>query len=914
MAGETYNPTTGNIESAGAGTVEPQVDLLGPGGTPRTVPQSQRDFFISSGYQLDTPQARQEIELQHKYGEGTGNELAAGALGAGRTLSFGLSDLALQRSGLVSSEALRELKNRNPDATTAGELGALLLPLGGQALGAIKGAGMLGGLARGAGAVAEGSGAGLSLLSKLGEGVAKAATKATGSQVIGRAASDAAQALAFHIGQNLSETVLGDQDVTAERLLAHSGQALAVGAGLGLGLPLATKGVMIAAGKAKEAISALGTALKERVLPAASDAAAGVYSKAYGAATGGGEKAADEIYAMLEGGFKAAPAKEREALLSAISPEQRDQLHGEIFSLIDQAHQNAEAMSRAAFREFRPKEISKLLEGVDVQPALADAGRLVGVVRDTAKRMADDPLLYDQTYRRELEHMADGLEEKLTGGSVNTADELFKSVDKIKGTAVADLSKFNKNLSSRATENAAGLIKRDVYGAFKAHLEDASIYGDAAARQSAFNDAISSYIDSTGKKGAFRRFFMGPSGGVEVEKVNRFLNRTGAVRDRDMADALNEFVASSSSLAEQVQKSAQTVGGDIDRKGFESILGKVVDLHKKAAEDLAFTSKVRAQDAFGMALLNFQRSVGDTLFRDGVFSATLKLAQRAANPFTVAKTLSNAEGIVLRGSERASAAIGKAVDAMASAGGKVAQVARPYAEPVSLNILLHAVIGDDAGKGDKPKNRQDGYRRAIKRLAELTADPNTSAQQYGDGVSHLAKAAPNLSQSLVGTQMRGLQFINDKAPRDPSAGMTLQPNKEDYHPTDSDLSKWERYIAAVADPYSVLDELRHGSVSPEAVEAVQAVYPNLYQDIRLQLTQKVSELEATVPYHDRMQLSQLFGVPLDPTLDSGFVNAIQNSYAQATQAQASRPAIRPSAAAQKLGTLEETPAQRIENR
>lgn len=911
MGGETFNPETGTLERSAMVPVEPQVALLGPGGIERSVPKSQAAFFISSGYQLDTPQARQEIALQKQYGEGTANEFAAGGLGLARGLTFGLSDLALARTGAVSTEALRELKKRNPDATLAGELSAIAIPMAGGALSAVRGATAAAQAARGAGALMEGAGSGLSLLSGLGEGVAKAAAKATGSQLLGRAAADAAQSLAFHIGQNLSETVLGDKDVTAERLLAHGGQALAIGAGLGLGVPLATKAVTLAAGKAKEALTSLGTAIKERVLPAASDAAAGLYSKAYGAATGGGDKAAEEVFAMLEGGFKPVQAKEREALIKAISPEERDVLHRQFHDLLDNAHQQTEAAARAAFREIRPKEIGKLLDGVELKPALSSAGGLVDVARATAKRMADDPLLYDQTYRRELERVADGLEEKLTGDSIKNATDLFHAVDDIKGSALADLSKFNKALSSRAQENAAKEVK-GVYNAFKQHLEDAKVYGDAAARQAAFNDAFSTYKRLVDKGGDFKRFFLGPSGQVDVGKVNTFLNRIGSGRDREMVDALNGFQAASSALVEQTEKSALGIGVDtIDRKGFESILGKIADTQKKAAEDLAFVSKVRAQDAFGMALLNFQKSVGETLFKEGVFSATLKMAQKAANPFSVAKTLSAAESFVLSGSERASATIGKVIDSMASAGGKAASAVRPYAEPASLNILLRAIIGDE---GDKPRDRQDGYRKAVKRLAELTSDPGTTAEKYGEGMHHLKQAAPEVTQSVLDAQMRALQAVYERAPKNPDAGMMLNPQQRDWQPSDSDLAKWERYTAAVADPFSVLDDLRHGNVTPEAVDALRDVYPNLYEDMRLQLTQRASELRTAIPYHDRMQLSILFGTALDPTLDAGFVNAVQNSYAQAAQAQESRPAYRPSSAAKKIGALEETPAQRIERR
>ena len=54
-------------------------------------------------------------------------------LGALRTMSFGLSDMALQNLGFTDEE-IRMHRELNPIATTAGELGGLIFPFGGTSL------------------------------------------------------------------------------------------------------------------------------------------------------------------------------------------------------------------------------------------------------------------------------------------------------------------------------------------------------------------------------------------------------------------------------------------------------------------------------------------------------------------------------------------------------------------------------------------------------------------------------------------------------------------------------------------------------------------------------------------------------------------------------------------------------------
>lgn len=911
-----YDPVSGKLSTGGTLSSSPLVSLLGPGGVTRQVPQAQLSFFLESGYKLDTPEARHEIDLQAKYGEGLGAEVGAGLLGGARSLSFGVSDLLLQRTGLVGFEALRELKERNPNATLAGELGALAIPLGGELFGAGKVAAGL-----------KGAGSGISGVAKLAGTIGEEAAKATGSKLLGSAAQASAEAFAYNVAKNLSESVLGDEKMTAQRLLAHSGQALAIGGGLGLGIPIAAKGVQLGAQKARQAIDALGTTLKERVLPAAGEAVAGAYSKAYGAVTGKGDEAANEVFAMLQGSFKPGAAAEREKFVRAISPDEFNQTHEVFTSQLSDAFDNVQAIMKRGRQQLRPGEMDNLLEGVEMRPALADFGQLINTVAATAKKMADEPLLYDQTYRREVERMVEALEQRVGseagGGKVGfeSTKDLWNTVNKIKGSALNDIA-YTTNLrtAGRAEVNAV-MEMRQLYRSFKEHLENPALYGDAAARQASYNESISTLLGlieknkGSGAQGAFQRHFLGPDGFVDSAKTLKMLRKIGSSRDVESVAALEDFMAASRSFVDQAEKSSINAGldGAVDRAGFESIVSKIADTQRKATEDLAAVSKIRSQDAFGMALLNFQKTVGDTLFRDGVFSATVKLAQKAASPFGVVKALSAAEGFALKTSGRISGAVGRMVDKMGSAGVVAGTAVRPYVEPASVKLLLGGLLGDDPKKATKDRN--EAYQETLQRLSEAVADPATTGARLTEGVHAIAPHAPMLAQAVTETQMRAIQYLYEKAPKDDNA-VSEGPFSQGYQPADWEIAAWERCAAAVQDPLSVLDELEHGTVTQEAVEALQAVYPALYEDVRVQLTKQITETKTNVPYFDRIQLSDLFGVDLDNSLDPAFVNAVQNGYVQAAAAQQSQrqSAYRPTSAAVKLGALEETPAQRIQRR
>lgn len=885
---------------------EPLVPLIGPDDAPpRQVPQSQVKLFTDAGYQVDTPEARQQIALQKKYGEGLGNEVIAGGLGAARTLSFGLSDLALAKSGVMSPEELTARKELNPDATLTGEIGAFALPLVGQALGAM-------GLGTGARLVS-GATSGIKGVTALGEALGEATAKATGSTLLGSAAHVAAESLAYNLAHNVSEAALGDKELTAQRLLAHSGQALAIGAGLGFGAPLAVKAIGAAAQKARTALSALGTSLRDKVFPAAAEAAGKGYAQAYGAVTGKGPEAVEQVASMLAGAGTPEGIATREQIIKAVSPEADDELLRNLTQQLGDTHKSVEKIVRQGFKEVRPQEMSKLLADVDVRAGANDLTRLIDEVKTTAQKMADDPLFYDQAYMRGLQKLGEDLDKKLMAG-VGSAEELHTIVNNAKSTVLGDLAEFGKPMGnmSRAQQNAVSQV-RDVYKEFAAHLEDPALYGEAGAAQQGFNADFSAYKRLFDKgENNFRRFFL-TNGDVDVTKVKGFLRKIGSGRDLDAAAALEEFQTVSAKMVDRVEKSAQGIGvTTIDKAGFESLLKKTIDTQTKAANDLAFTNKIRSTDMFGTAFMRFQETVGQTLANNSVLGATMRLAEKAASPFGAVKALSMAEGLVMKTSTRVADTIGRLASRMGGAAARGAALVRPYAEPASLSVLLSSMFGED--DAEKAKNRRDGYKKAQERLAALAADPAGTAEKLANGVQHLAPAAPELAQSVVDTQMRSIAFLDSKAPKNPAAAHTINPFIQDWQPSDMEAAKFERYAAAVADPLSVLDELEHGSVTPEGVEALQAVYPALYDDVRTQLMTKTMELEKTVPYRYRVELSIMFGIALDSTMESGFVNAVQNGYSQPAAQTSKQTAYRPTSAAQKIGALEETQAQRISRR
>jgi hypothetical protein len=58
----------------------------------------------------------------------------------------------------------------------------------------------------------------------------------------------------------------------------------------------------------------------------------------------------------------------------------------------------------------------------------------------------------------------------------------------------------------------------------------------------------------------------------------------------------------------------------------------------------------------------------------------------------------------------------------------------------------------------------------------------------------------------------------------------------------------------------MLDQLASGSIDPKTVEAVQAVHPELFEDLKKRLVEKIPEAK-NLSYAKKLAIGKAFGIP-----------------------------------------------------
>ena len=111
--------------------------------------------------------------------------------------------------------------------------------------------------------------------------------------------------------------------------------------------------------------------------------------------------------------------------------------------------------------------------------------------------------------------------------------------------------------------------------------------------------------------------------------------------------------------------------------------------------------------------------------------------------------------------------------------------------------------------------------------------------------------------------------------------------------------------------------MQNGKVSRESIEALEAVYPKLYEKIQIEVMEKIQDSPEQIDYVKRLQLGVLLNIPTDAALMPDNIRALQASFKQEQESQAGG-AIAPISATQasKLDMAESTATevQKVSNR
>lgn len=237
--------------------------------------------------------------------------------------------------------------------------------------------------------------------------------------------------------------------------------------------------------------------------------------------------------------------------------------------------------------------------------------------------------------------------------------------------------------------------------------------------------------------------------------------------------------------------------------------------------------------------------------------------------------LSGIKGRLLQSTQNAADKISAGIDGFLTAASKAKTVIAPAAASLSR------VLMNEAPKASK--NVRENFKQVTQQLADAVANQDATRLRVHERLEGARAVDLGFGDQTESLAMKSLVFLHSKMPKNPGMGTAFDRYSR-WEPTDTELAKFSRYVAAATSPTRLIEELQAGQVSPETVETIRELYPAMYSAIQLNLINRVTELRQELPYEKRLQLSILFGVPVDSTASPEFVAKMQESFLKEEEA------------------------------
>ena len=860
---------------------------------------TNRDPSIPEGFQLDDDQANVEkyLQLQDSHG-GLGQQVKAGLEGAASAATFGLST-GLERALGVDPEDIRKRREANPVAHGAGQLaglvGTALIPGMGEAnaLKVMSGGGNLA-------AKAVGLGAAETLAGRMAAGAVKAG----------------AENAMFQTGDEISKMLTSDPSQSVQTALTNVGLSGLLGAGVGGmigGVPSLWK--LGSASKVGEAIDQMKQAAVDPSL-----AGAGVNVEKKGIVEGLKElkKNAPEIRnsakiigdaPVFEGQLSASkPMQEAESLLShsrsplGVARQQEVQrgmgmANDAIESTLSTGDNLTQVDVGKALKEELVSTFEAQYEPLKAMYALRKQSTEHIPLSPVAKRVISANIKKLENY-------------KFTGsGARNVGDFILKNMDSLQ--TVDDLQRISTEINNQFRMTAPHAVG-EVVEKLK-NLEEATIIRSAkqmAKENPAMAPEVLRLIDENKVlKASYREFReeMGEFGAVLGKKRIRgpgdFLEFVDGMNPEDMAKKLfrKDNSTFAAKLAQKYPGMFQKLAGlerqklvpQINKDGsrnWHGVAKQIFDDKKMPPEirELIFSpgelEKIKAAKVYVEEMPANMNPSGTAFTEEALkfYSSPYHAAKVTARDAVVKKMLSN---LVNKGEEQAF--YNSVFPAMAEA------VKRGETNPSALKSAVN--YGLSVVKGERMIYQSTralfkGTREVLpssaietsekqrenldKKVAEFQDDPEKFMSMGGETSVYMPQHAVAMGE----TAARVINFLAQAKPKD----QKLAPLDDPIKPSKAEMQEYNGLLNIADKPLSILSRINSHTLLPSDVMALNAMYPDLYNKLKLSMTKELIEVTSkgeAIPYKLKQSLSMFMGEPLDSTLTPAGIMGAQASFA-----------------------------------
>lgn len=851
------------------------------------VPTTEVFFMLNNGFRLENAQDFNERKRREYYDTPLG-QAVAGLAGVASGATIGGSDVAFAAAGLGNE--LSTLKETHPTTSMVGEIagtvGTMILPGVAAARGAGAGAKLAAGAARALPTRA---------LMQAGLAVEKGVAKKLGGGLVGRVAglgvSGAAEGAVYGAGQFMSEAALGETEASAENLLASVGLGAALGGGFGGAIGGGLEGIKAMAKLSKvvgkkglSTLSNMGDKVTGRP---------GLFSELM--EKGNLKKATDTHIKVT--------AKEAQELAQYnIKPDElishRDLSTYKMSKKLEEIDKLSDDVFQKAIGKSKDKYVLKKAEIEAnenlVRNLIFDTEAGEGTFTRVTKQL--DEMIVNKSdfefisqikkYNSWIKSKFDDLSKKATakeirGEAFNLMDESKQYLAKI----ITKAQNYAKDAKVSSTiEELVGIHGNN----FLKDLERSDLWGNTLANmQAKVNKKWTVFLEEVKRKPVFNVYRKKSEGSWSI-----FDPQAKRVYESDPG-TVKSFV---DSLGDP-----KVVN---DRNWFLSQNMKRQDLMEEIAEQFKFTQAERsAVNKHREAINKFEKELIGIEDRVKKQKALISLDEGAKRSGLVLSSLGGVGGFLLGGPAGLAAGIGigavlnpaQMLRMLGTLGriiekpnGKIENSLSRFMTKKSFpkrRLIAPAAVGVFGRttynkNGTEKTDRVSMYRNRLMELSNSLNNPEGTVKSLDKDFEPIMRVAPKIGQAVQMKMLQQARYLFDKMPKPSSPSML---GKDKWKPNDMDVARAERVAYVLENPLSVLNSLENGNLTHEEVQTLKDNYPKMYENVLTSIIDRLPDLQEDLPYDKKVQLSLLFDIPVDPTMQPNFIRAIQESYATGGQ-------------------------------
>ena len=238
----------------------------------------------------------------------------------------------------------------------------------------------------------------------------------------------------------------------------------------------------------------------------------------------------------------------------------------------------------------------------------------------------------------------------------------------------------------------------------------------------------------------------------------------------------------------------------------------------------------------------------------GTVVAGLKAVQmvRGASPINIMRGISKVERATNAGVQRTQKVMSGAVDALTSS---------------KFQRVVGATVPARMSKEDFKKHAD---------VVEQMLNPEHMMEAMADMPG---SKIPAVHAALSQKAAMAANYLHANIPKDPFIATSIFPNQTLWQPSEMELGIYQRRVQTVNDPMTAVESITRGTVTPEQIDALKNVWPEVYQNLQESIISGMMEAKAPVSYQSKLIVAQVFGVPADYSLTPEFINSMQSQFA-----------------------------------